>query len=334
MGREQRLRFIRGIESQRNSRLLVYVTGDRRGLETKIAPDTFPFLLDHLSHMGHQKQIDLYLYSSGGIVMAGYAMVNLVREFCDYLGVIVPFKAWSCATLVALGADEIVMSRMGQLSPIDTSIESPLNPRHPGSAEPVPVSVEDVVSYIEFARRELDIKDEESLVRVFDRLSQSVHPLTIGSVGRSQKETSFLAKALLAYHIKDSKKIDEIVDILTRGRFSHDYLVGRREAKEVLGLPVVDVASTLETAVVDLYKEYDKLLEISMPYHPEAVLGQEETAVGTFNRAVIESRDITHVFRTRKEVKRVSMGPPQVPVLSVAYSERILSEGWLEDNSL
>jgi len=45
--------------------------------------------------------------------------------------VIIPFKALSCATLMALGADNILMTKMGQLSPIDPSIDSPLAPTAP-----------------------------------------------------------------------------------------------------------------------------------------------------------------------------------------------------------
>lgn len=46
MERNERLQLIRQIENQRSSRIVVYITGDRRGLETKIATDVFPFFLE------------------------------------------------------------------------------------------------------------------------------------------------------------------------------------------------------------------------------------------------------------------------------------------------
>ena len=109
MGRAERMNLIGQIEKMTDSRVLVLMLGDRRGLETRIAPDVKPFCQEHLMRMGHQKKISLYIYSTGGITIAGYALANLLREFSDSYDVIIPFKAWSCATLIALGADNIIM---------------------------------------------------------------------------------------------------------------------------------------------------------------------------------------------------------------------------------
>jgi ClpP class serine protease len=120
------MKQIEKIQEKRDSKLVVYIAGDRRGMETKIATDIFPMFHRHLAQIGTQKKIDLFLYSTGGITIAGYALVNLFREFCEEFNVIIPFKALSCATLISLGANEIVMTKMGQLSPIDPSVEHPL----------------------------------------------------------------------------------------------------------------------------------------------------------------------------------------------------------------
>lgn len=339
MGRNERMQLIRAIEDERNSRMLVYLAGDRRGMETKIAADIFPFILNHLSRMDRQETIDLYLYSTGGVTMAGYALVNLIREFCNTLNVIIPFKALSCATLIALGADSLIMTEMGQLSPIDPSVSSPLGPRAPAPGPPgasmvVPVNVEDVVSYLDLARKELGIADEESLTAIFDHLAEAVHPLTLGSVNRVREQIAFLATTLLSYHLENQEQIVNIVNIITTGRFSHDYLIGRKEAKETLGLNIIEVPTDLAEKIFKLYREYDEVLELSVPYHPETVLTTTDVAVGTFNRAIIESIDLTHVFRTIKEVTRVEVGPPQIPVPTVGYQERIISEKWVEDNTI
>jgi hypothetical protein len=339
MGRIERQKLIKRIERARNSRLLVYITGDRKGLESRIAVDALPFCLNHLSRMGKQKKIDLYIYSTGGVTIAGYALVNTIREFCDSFNVIIPFKALSCATLIALGADEIVMTKMGQLSPIDPSVTSPFGPQIsvPGPmnvTQTVPVNVEDVISYLELAKRELNLKDEDSLVRVFDRLAQSISPLALGTINRTREQISFLAKMLLSRHMHDEKKMEQIIQTITKGRFSHDYMVGRSEAKNVLGLDIVDTPARLDKDILNLYYEYDQLLQLSTPYNPEAVLGQKDTEVETFNRAIIESDNLAYVFRTTKEVKRVTFGPPQVPTPTVGYSERVLSENWIEDKDI
>jgi len=228
---------------------------------------------------------------------------------------------------------------MGQLSPIDPSVESPLGPTipmpgQPGVVRTVPVNVEDAISYLDLAKREAGLKEDGSLAKVFERLSTSVHPLTLGAVNRVREQIGFLAKTLLTYHIEDQEKIRKIVNIITRERFSHDYLIGRREAKEVLGLNIIDVLPTLDEQIVRLYREYDSLLSISTPYHPEVFLAGRESAVGDFNRAIIESVDFTHVYRTTKEVRRVEIAQPGIPVPVVGYQERILSEGWVSDDTI
>jgi hypothetical protein len=339
LGRRERQELIKAIEEERGSKLLVYITGDRRGLETRIAMDAFPFIFTHLSRMGRQEKIDLYLYSPGGITMAGYGLVNLIREFCQSFNVIVPFKALSCATLIVLGADEVIMSKMGLLSPIDPSVTSPYGPRVPrpdipGMEALVPVNVEDAVSYLDLAKKEAGLKGEESLAKVFDKLSTNVPPLTLGAVNRAREQIRFLAKTLLSYHMKDEQKIEKIVSVITRERFSHEYLIGRREAKEVVRLNVIDVPEALEQKIINLFSEYNNILNMNVPYNPEEVLGTQSRAIGQFDRGIIESDSLTHVFRTRKDIRRVEVAQPGVPVPIIGYQERVLSESWVEDNSI
>lgn len=165
-------------------------------------------------------------------------------------------------------------------------------------------------------------------------MSQSVHPLVLGSVYRSREQIGFLAQMLLERHITDHEKIKKIIETVTRGRFSHDYLIGRREAKEILGLPIANISADLETTIVNLYSQYDQLLKLSVPYHPEQILNGQNKGIGDLNRAVIETKGFTHVFRTKKEVTKTELTPPMVPQPQPAYVEAILSEAWETDNNL
>jgi len=337
--RTKRMELIKKIEKERNSRLLVYITGDRRGLETRIGMDIFPMFHEHLMRIGQQERIDLFLYSPGGITMAGYALVNLIREFCKEFNVIIPFKALSCATLISLGANEIVMTPMGQLSPIDPSVQHPLGPvmQIPGQpvGQIVPVNVEDVNAFVDLARKEIGLSSEESMKTVFEVLGAKVHPLVLGAVQRSREQIAFLASNLLKYHITDEDKIKNIVNIITRERFSHTYIIGRREAKEILKLNIIEPEEELLRDVMKLFTAYSKILELNIPYNPEIYLADSESGVFDFNRAIIESHGLTHVFRTKKEIKRVQVPPqPNVPIPRIGYQERILQEGWIVDNNI
>lgn len=330
------MKLIKEIEKATVSRLLVYFTGDRKNLETKIAHDALPFCLSHLMRMENPDSISLFLYSTGGLTMAGYSLANLIREYCKRFIVIVPFKALSCATLIALGADEIIMTRIGQLSPIDPSVPHALGPRVSDSpdAPPVPVNVEDVMNYLDLAKKELGIEEQDLLERIYDRLSQEIHPLALGSVYRIKTQIVFLAKSLLSTHMKDESKIDRIVDTLYRGRYSHDYPIGRKEADKVIGLPIREENTELESLITKLYEHYDKLLELSVPFSAELALGGEKTKTVSFNRAIVESHGLSHVFRSTHQFHRVGLTPPKVPVPMEVPMGRLIEARWMADSDI
>ena len=279
----------------------------------------------------------MFLYSTGGITIAGYGLVNLIREFCDEFNVIIPFKAYSCATLIATGANEILMTKMGQLSPIDPSVGHALGPivevpGQPGRGQIVPVNVEDVNAFINLAKKEVGLTKEESMMKVFEMLGAKVNPLVLGAVQRSREQIAFLATTLMAHHDQDTKRIEKVVNTLTRERFSHNYLISRREAKVVLGLNVVDIDDKLTADIVELFSAYNDIIMMDRPYNPEVFLSSNNVKIGDFNRAIIESSNLTHVFRTRKEVKRIEFTQPGIPFPVAGHQEKILQEEWLEDN--
>lgn len=261
--------------------------------------------------------------------MAGYGLVNLIREFCDEFHVIIPFKAYSCATLISLGANSISMTRMGQLSPIDPSLEHPLGPvvQLPGQPPRImPVSVEDVNAYIDLATKEVKLKEESSMAKVFEILSTKVHPMVLGAVQRSREQIGFLARSLLKMHMMNSRRIEKIVSVMTSESFSHTYLISRKEARQVLGLNIIDA----EPEVMRLFEEYRKILLLEQPFNPETFLGTEPKKVGQFDRALIESRELTHVFRTIKSIERASITQPGIPIPVSGYQEIINQEEWIK----
>ena len=204
----ERKNLIVQLETQLKTRVLTVVTGDRQGMETKIAPDILPLVSEHLASMGVNQELALFLYTPGGDTIVGWGLVNLLRQYCKRFTVLVPFRALSCGTLIALGADSIVMGTHGLLSPIDPSVSSPFNPPAPGNQPPgqislLPVSVEDMVGFLELARKEIGLNTEEAKVSVLNILANKVHPLALGAVYRAREQTSSLARRLLATHSDD-----------------------------------------------------------------------------------------------------------------------------------
>lgn len=332
MGRVNRVRLISEIERLRGSRVICYITGDRQQLETRISMDVFPLFYDLLSKIGAVERLDLFLYSPGGLTMAGWGLVNVLREFCRRLALLVPFKAHSTATLIALGADEIVMGKLAQLSPVDPSVQSPYNPQLKDQF--LPVSVADVVGFLDLAREEAKLNGEESLRIVFEKLASDVRPMALGNVYRARQQISMLARKLLDFHMKDTETNgkDLIVSVLTRERYSHDYLISRREAREI-GLKVVDpVPDELEAKMMALYAEYAGVSELHVPYSPETLLGEEPEKTALFKRAFVETREGAYAFVTKRHVKRVLISQPGAPGAVAGFQERTLKETWEPEN--
>jgi len=340
MPRAQRKKQIEEIERLRGRRLVAYVTGDRQpNLGTQIAADVFPLIYKLLSKIGSVPNLDLFIYSTGGMTMASWGLVNLLRQFAPSLSVLVPFRALSTATLIALGANEIVMSRLGQLSPVDPSVNTPFNP--PAPQQPglppqgfLPVSVEDVRGFLDLARGEAQIKEESLIANVFSLLAADVRPLALGSVHRAKEQIKLLTEKLLRLHIPDANqdRIEPIIETFTRKLFSHDYLIGREEAKEIIGPEVVEATQEVEKAMMGLFSIYADDLELNTIYNPEGSLGQASKKVVTFRRAYIESADDCYAFKTVQEIQRIQVHQmqPMPPVFGIQV--RQIEEGWATEN--
>jgi hypothetical protein len=347
MARAERLQIINQLENQR-TKVISYITGDRQGFETKIAFDVLPLLYKHLRRIGKVRTIMLFLYSTGGLTMAGWRIVTLIREFCNKFIVLVPYKAQSCATLIALGADEIIMGPIGQLSPVDPTVTTPYNPPAPTQIPGLvptllPVSVEDVISYLNLAKEGAKLEQPAELKEVFLRLTGSVNPLALGNVHRARSQIRMLAEKLLKSHMKGrniDKKIANIVSTLTEKLFSHDYLISRKEAKEILGSIVKEPQREMEKLVWDLFQDYSQEIGLGNIFNHNIFLGNLNERELQLDRAFVESTYGLHVFRTRKIIRRRQVAtqiPGQVmpgisgqPIQTEIFEERVLQEEWVE----
>ena len=77
---------------------------------------------------GKQDTIHLFIKSDGGNGQASLRLVNLLRQYCNRLVALAPLECASAATMIALGADEIMMGPMAFLTSVDTSLTHDLSP--------------------------------------------------------------------------------------------------------------------------------------------------------------------------------------------------------------
>ena len=333
---KDRIGLYKRLETKLDSKVLVYVTSDRRGFEASIAQDVIDIFINQLDSIGITDKISLYLYTRGGDTAAAWNIVNLLRQYCEHLQVVIPHKAHSAGTLISIGANSIIMTKQATLGPIDPSVNTPLNPPIPNAPPQsnYPVSVEAVKGYLAFAKEELSIKDDIALSNIMIKLSDFVHPLVLGQVYRARAQIKMLAEKLLTNQIADSSKIKDIIAFLCSDSGSHDYTINRREAKNVLGLNIEKPDDEMYRIIKKIYDDISQELGFGIPFDPIAV-SQVNNGAYSVRRALIESIEGgTDAFITEGVVKRISVqgGLGQQPQQAVQTTKTF--EGWRHEASI
>jgi ClpP class serine protease len=128
-----------------------------------MAMDATRKIFEHLQAMNGEK-IDLFLMSNGGDGTVPWRLVTLIREFTKDFSVLIPWRAFSAATLTSLGANHIVMHPMGMLGPTDPTVNTPFNPRDAVNGQFIGISVEAVSAYIDLVKQDVGIQHEDELI--------------------------------------------------------------------------------------------------------------------------------------------------------------------------
>lgn len=120
MERYSRQSQIMLIQEKTEKKLICYVSG----IEANISRDDTLGFGDLLHNVSQNEDLDLLLHTGGGDIDAAEKLISMVRTKVGtgHLRVIVPDYAKSAGTLMALSADQIVMSDTSELGPIDPQI--------------------------------------------------------------------------------------------------------------------------------------------------------------------------------------------------------------------
>lgn len=210
-------------------------------------------LYELLEKAGKQDVIYLFIKSSGGDGRASLRLVNLLRQYCRRLIALAPLECASAATMIALGADEIMMGPMAYLTPVDTSLTHDLSPLDRDNAR-VSVSLDELTRVIGLWRNE----QAESKKNPYKALFQYVHPLVIGAVDRAESLSIMLCKNLLAYHIDDDAQSEQIARTLNARYPSHSYPILFEEAQSI-GLKVAHMPAEINMLLLALNERYSEM---------------------------------------------------------------------------
>ena len=307
-------KLIRDLEKERGSKVIVYFTGDRPPFGSRIAEDAVRYLYEHLVNSDfdeERKVIDLFLYSRGGDVSVPWRIASMIREFCEDFNVLVPYKAQSAATLLSLGADNVIMGKKAELGPIDPTLVKATIGEGALPQQDI-ISVEDVNSFLSFVKERANINDQSALAEVVGTLVNQISPLTLGNVNRQNSHIRLVARKLLTSRKEkmDEEKINSIIETLTEKIYSHGHGIGRKEAKDI-GLPIIIPDDKTENLIWQLYLKYENFLKLTDPIYPEIELDRDENKIlENLPVAVMESVKKIHIFKANVNLKKERRVPP------------------------
>jgi hypothetical protein len=292
MGHADRSKIIGEIEALRESKVICYLTSLRPNFVAHMSDDAVRVMFDQMLLLPQRPvpKLDIFLCSNGGQGTVPWRLISLFREYANKVSVLLPYRAYSAATLLALGADEIVMHPFAEMGPIDPTVTNDYNPVD-GGGRRLGISVEDVKAYISFIKSTVGIQHEDELVKTIEILAQKVHPLALGNVERFLSQSRMIAGKILRTHMKDDNSkhaIDEIIENLASKLYFHGHPINRREAVKELDLKVLEnPPAQLETAIWKLYLDFESELQNRSIFDPMSELAKIVAAGGQPPPAVV-----------------------------------------------
>jgi ClpP class serine protease len=151
--------------------------------------------------------IDLILHTPGGLVLASEQIAEALNRHPAKVTIFIPHYAMSGGTMISLAADEIVLDENAVLGPVDPQLG-----QYPAA------SILEVLKM-----KELEQVSDETLIMA-DMARKAIRLVN-----------SFV-KQLLKSKV-DEEKAERVADLLTEGRWTHDYPLMAEQLRQ-FGLPV------------------------------------------------------------------------------------------------
>jgi ClpP class serine protease len=168
--------------------------------------------------------IQLVLHTPGGLVLASVQIARAIKRHEGKVTVYVPHYAMSGGTLIAMAADEIVMSADAVLGPVDPQVGTYAAASVVKAVEEKPVAEVDDATLI--------LADQSR--KALNQVRETVEELLTEQVGEA--------------------KAKELAKLLSEGTWTHDFAITYEAAKR-LGLNVSDQMPIEVLELMDLYPQ-------------------------------------------------------------------------------
>src|SRR2546427_4576806 len=208
-----RQRLIARIERKRKSRVILLV--HRQEMMSFLGFPVYRYIdvndseevLRAIHMTDREVPIDIVLHTPGGLVLAALQIARAIHKHKGKVTAFVPHYAMSGGTLIALAADEIIMSEHAVLGPVDPQLG-----KYPAAS---------ILKAV--ARKPVAEVEDETLI-LADKAEKAIAQLR-----ESVKE--------LLQQTPTDGKADELARLLSEGTWTHDYPITYERAKS-LGLRV------------------------------------------------------------------------------------------------
>lgn len=265
MSYQSRKTLYQEIEKIRKRPLIAYVTSIRPGCQVQMASDVIPLFIKQVNAIKENAAVDLLILSNGGDPIVSWRIISILREKFKKISVLVPYTAYSAATLLALGADEVIMHPYANLGPLDPQLSFTDE-----TGKTKTIGYEDIMKYIDFIK-EIGENEHSLLAESIEKLTKELSPTLIGFAKRSSELGLTMCQKLLATHMSDSNKTKLIADALNTKYYHHGYPLSRKEAKEI-GLPIATSNPQIESLLWSVFEDYAKNLNFNTPYNPQLTI--------------------------------------------------------------
>lgn len=237
--------LVKEIEKKRDRRCFL--------LETSILPPIVDEIYEELrtKYKNINGKLDVIVDSPGGDIDAAYNLATLLQRYGnEKLTFIVPRWAKSGATLITCAGDEILMTLVAELGPLDPQITQ-INPLEERFEQFSPLHIQTTLDMI---REEYDKGNKDLAEGLLKRLQ---FPLTLGSFVKAHEIAEQYLIRLLKERMEKTGKLnatpEEIARRLTKDYANHGFCININEAKKI-GLNVQEIKDNLLNLVWNLHK--------------------------------------------------------------------------------
>ena len=227
-GRYDRQALIASYEEQYNCRLVVLIDA--------LFGESVPLFEELIYDASPDEDLHVLLHSPGGDGETAVRLIRSMQSRSKEVTVIVPDQAKSAATLLALGAHDILMGPTSDLGPID-----PQFPMGAGQSQRL-VAAKDIIAAVDEATRA--VQEAPNIYPIYASLLGDVTAIQVqqarSALGRTENQ---LVEALKSNPDRNDNEVSELKEALKesliQGTKSHAAFFGIDDAKAV-GLPVLD----------------------------------------------------------------------------------------------